>query len=34
MVKEQTEVELCQGPEKLGLTKPALPRKKLWLFSI
>ena len=28
---EQAGGELCQAQEKLGLTKPALPRKKLLL---
>jgi hypothetical protein len=32
--KKQTGAELCQAQENLGLAKPDLPSKKLWLSSI
>ena len=31
---KQAGAELCQVEEKLGLAKPALPIKKVWLSSI
>jgi hypothetical protein len=31
---KQAGAELCQAQEKLGLAKPALPSKKLWLSFI
>ena len=30
-IQKQAVAELCQAQEKLGLAKPALPSKKLWL---